>query len=280
VLSNVEQVIRTSLVTTKVGRLLPTREDWRRSRGPIARGSGLGFLLGLVPGGGPITAAFMSYAVEKRLSRTPEQFGRGAIEGVAGPESANNAAVGGSMVPVMSLGIPGTPVTAILLGALVIQGIQPGPMFIKTQPDLFWGIVASMYVGNVFLLILNLPLIGIWIRILKVPYRYLFPIVLLLSVVGAYSANKNAFDIWVMLGCGVAGWLLRKLQYDLAPLIIAFILAPMLEQSLRQSLSMSSGGMRIFLERPIALGICVVSAVLVGLILFKPRKTVFTQGDS
>ena len=280
VLSNVEQVIRTSLVTTRVRNLLPTREDWRLSRGPIARGSGLGFLLGLVPGGGPITAAFMSYAMEQRLSRTPERFGRGAIEGVAGPESANNAAVGGSMVPVMSLGIPGTPVTAILLGALVIQGIQPGPMFIKTQPEMFWGIVASMYVGNVFLLILNLPLIGIWIRILKVPYRYLFPIVLLLSVVGAYSANKNAFDIWVMLGCGVAGWLLRKLQYDLAPLIIAFILAPMLEQSLRQSLSMSAGGMLIFLERPIALGICVVSAVLVGLIVFKPRKTVFTQGDS
>ncbi len=279
ILSNVEKVVTGTLVTEKIRGLFPTRDDWRRSAGPIARGSGLGFMLGLVPGGGPITAAFMSYAVEQRLSRTPERFGRGAIEGVAGPESANNAAVGGGMVPVLSLGIPGTPVTALLLGALVIQGIQPGPMFIQTQPDLFWGIVASMYVGNVFLLILNLPMVGLWVQLLKVPYRYLFPVVLLLSVVGTYSANKNVFDLWVMLGFGVLGWLLRKLRYDFAPLVIAFILAPLMEQSLRQSLVMSPDGPMIFVQRPIAVVICVISAVLVGLIVFKPRKNVPTAGD-
>ncbi|MEI7447738.1 MAG: tripartite tricarboxylate transporter permease, partial [Burkholderiales bacterium] len=160
-----------------------------------------------------------------------------------------------------------------------IQGIQPGPMFIQTQPDLFWGIVASMYVGNVFLLILNLPMIGIWVQLLKVPYRYLFPVVLLLSVVGTYSANKNVFDLWVMLGFGVLGWLLRKLRYDFAPLVIAFILAPLMEQSLRQSLVMSPDGPMIFLQRPIAVVICVISAVLVGLIVLKPRKNVPSGGD-
>jgi len=279
ILSNVERVVKSTLITEKVRNLFPTRDDWKKSAMPIARGSSLGFLLGLVPGGGPITAAFMSYALEQRLSKTPERFGNGAIEGVAGPESANNAAVGGGMVPVLSLGIPGTPVTALLLGALVIQGIQPGPMFIQQQPDLFWGIVASMYIGNVFLLILNLPLVGVWVQLLKVPYRYLFPVVLLLSVVGTYSANKNVFDLWVMLGFGVFGWLLRKLQYDFAPLIIAFILAPLMEQSLRQSLVMSRDGAWIFTQRPIAVVICAISAVLIGLIVFKPRKNVPTGGD-
>lgn len=279
ILMNVERVISSTLVTEKVRNLFPTRADWKASAAPIARGSVLGFLLGLVPGGGPITAAFMSYAMEQRISKTPERFGRGAIEGVAGPESANNAAVGGSMVPVLSLGIPGTPVTALLLGALVIQGIQPGPLFIQQQPDLFWGIVASMYIGNVFLLILNLPMVGIWVQLLKVPYKYLFPVVLLLSVVGTYSANKNVFDLWVMLGFGVFGWLIRKLQYDFAPLIIAFILAPMMEQSLRQSLVMSSEGGWIFAQRPIVVAICVISAVLVGLIVFRPRKNIPSGGD-
>jgi putative tricarboxylic transport membrane protein len=279
ILLNVERVISSTLVTEKLRHLFPTRADWKASAAPIARGSLLGFLLGVVPGGGPITAAFMSYAMEQRISKTPERFGRGAIEGVAGPESANNAAVGGSMVPVLSLGIPGTPVTALLLGALIIQGIQPGPLFIQQQPDLFWGIVASMYIGNVFLLILNLPMVGLWVQLLKVPYKYLFPVVLLLSVVGTYSANKNVFDLWVMLGFGAFGWLIRKLRYDLAPLIIAFILAPMMEQSLRQSLVMSSAGVWFFAQRPIVVVICVISAVLVGLIVFKPRKNIPSGGD-
>jgi putative tricarboxylic transport membrane protein len=230
ILSNVEEFAKNTVLATRIRGLWPTLADWRASWKPILRGSGLGFFLGLVPGGGPVTASFMSYALEKRISPHPERFGKGAIEGVAGPESANNSAVAGSMIPVLSLGIPGNPVTALLLGALVIQGIQPGPLFMAQRPDLFWGVIASMYVGNVFLLLLNLPLVGLWVQLLRVPYRVLFPVVLLLSVVGTYSANKNVFDLWVMLAFGIAGYVLRKLEYDLAPFLIAFVLAPLLEQ--------------------------------------------------
>jgi putative tricarboxylic transport membrane protein len=245
----------------------------KASFAPMLRGSGLGFLLGLVPGGGPVTASFISYAVERRMAKDPSRFGRGAIEGVAGPEAANNAAVGGGMIPVLSLGIPGTPVTALLLGALVIQGIQPGPLFMEQRPDLFWGIVASMYVGNIFLLILNLPLVGLWVQLLRVPYRVLFPIVLMLSVVGTYSANKNVFDLWVMLGFGVAGYVLHKLEYDLAPFLIAFVLAPLLEQSLRQSVVMSPDGIMIMIQRPIAAGLIAISFVLVALMIRRGLTT-------
>ncbi|TCR62293.1 tripartite tricarboxylate transporter permease [Bosea sp. BK604] len=276
ILANVEKISKNTLLAEKIKGLFPTKEDWKASIGPMLRGSGLGFLLGLVPGGGPITASFISYAVEQKVAKDPSRFGKGAIEGVAGPESANNAAVGGGMIPVLSLGIPGTPVTALLLGALVIQGIQPGPLFMQQRPDLFWGIVASMYIGNVFLLILNLPLVGLWVQLLRVPYRVLFPIVLMLSVVGTYSSNKNVFDLWVMLAFGVAGYVLRKLEYDLAPFLIAFVLAPLLEQSLRQSLVMSPDGIMIMLQRPIAATLIVISFVLVALMIrrgLKPRET-------
>ena len=274
VLSNVERLAKSSVVTDRIRSLWPSLADWRASWRPMLRGSGLGFLLGLVPGGGPVTASFMSYALEKRLSDRPERFGKGAVEGVAGPESANNAAVAGSLIPVLSLGIPGNPVTALLLGALVIQGIQPGPLFMTQRPDLFWGIVASMYVGNVFLLLLNLPLVGLWAQLLRIPYRVLFPIVLLLSVVGTYSANKNVFDLWVMLGFGIAGYVLNKLEYDLAPFVIAFVLAPLLEQSLRQSLAMSPDGAMIFAQRPGTALMLVASAVLIVLMFRrKPKNT-------
>jgi putative tricarboxylic transport membrane protein len=273
VLANVEQTLKGTLLTERIRNLWPTLADWRASWRPIVRGSGLGFLLGLVPGGGPVTASFVSYALEKRLSPTPERFGKGAIEAVAGPESANNAAVAGSMIPILSLGIPGNPVTALLLGALIIQGIQPGPLFVTQRPDLFWGIVASMYVGNVFLLVLNLPLVGLWAQLLRVPYHILFPIVLLLCVVGTYSANKNVFDLWVMLGFGVGGYVLRKLDYDLAPFVIAFVLAPLMEQSLRQSLVMSPDGAMILAYRPVAAFLLAASLVLVALMFRrKPRS--------
>ena len=277
ILHNVETMVRNSVIAEKVRGLWPTVADWRASWKPILRGSGLGFLLGIVPGGGPVTASFMSYAMERRLAREPARFGRGAIEGVAGPESANNAAVAGSMIPLLSLGIPSNPVTALLLGALVIQGIQPGPLFITQRPDLFWGVVAAMYVGNVFLLLLNLPLIGLWVQLLRIPYRVLFPVVVLLSVVGTYSANKNVFDLWVMLGFGVAGYVLRKLAYDLAPFVLAFVLAPLLEQSLRQSLAMSPNGAAIFVQRPVTLFLLAASLVLVAL-MFR-RKTQPKGGD-
>jgi putative tricarboxylic transport membrane protein len=263
VLTNVETLAKSTVIGGRIRGLWPTASDWRQSWRAILRGSGLGFLLGIVPGGGPVTAAFMSYAVEKRIAREPARFGHGAIEGVAGPEAANNAAVGGSLIPVLSLGIPSNPVTALLLGALVIQGVQPGPLFMAQRPDLFWGVVASMYVGNVFLLLLNLPLIGLWVQLLRVPYRVMFPIVLLLCVVGTYSANKNIFDLWVMLGFGIGGYVLRKLEYDLAPFVIAFVLAPLLEQSLRQSLAMSPDGALIFIERPVTALLLAAAAVLV-----------------
>jgi putative tricarboxylic transport membrane protein len=262
VLANVETLMKSTVLSGRIRNLWPTLADWRASWRPMLRGSGLGFVLGLVPGGGPVTASFMSYALEKRIAADPRRFGKGAIEGVAGPESANNAAVAGSIIPVLSLGIPGNPVTALLLGALIIHGIQPGPLFMTQRPDLFWGIVASMYVGNAFLLLLNLPLVGLWAQLLRVPYRVLFPIVLLLSVVGTYSANKNVFDLWVMLGFGVVGYVLRKLEYDLAPFVIAFVLAPLLEQSLRQSLVMSPDGAMILLQRPVTALLLGVSAVL------------------
>ena len=277
VLSNVETMTKNTLVAERIRGLWPTLADWRASWMAILRGSGLGFLLGLVPGGGPVTASFVSYALERRMSRHPERFGKGAIEGVAGPESANNAAVAGSIIPVLSLGIPGNPVTALLLGALIIQGIQPGPLFMTQRPDLFWGIVASMYVGNVFLLLLNLPLVGLWAQLLRIPYRVLFPLVLLLSVVGTYSANKNVFDLWVMLGFGVAGYVLRKLEYDLAPFVIAFVLAPLLEQSLRQSLVMSPDGAMILVQRPVTALLLAASAVLVALMF---RRKARIEGGS
>jgi putative tricarboxylic transport membrane protein len=265
VLVNVERLVKSTVLAERIRNLWPTVADWRAAWRPMVRGSGLGFLLGLVPGGGPVTASFMSYALEKRIAAEPQRFGKGAIEGVAGPESANNAAVAGSIIPVLSLGIPGNPVTALLLGALIIQGIQPGPLFMSQRPDLFWGIVASLYVGNVFLLVLNLPLVGLWAQLLRVPYRVLFPIILLLSVVGTYSANKNVFDLWVMLGFGVVGYVLRKLEYDLAPFVIAFVLAPLLEQSLRQSLVMSPDGAMILAQRPVTALLLVASAVLAAL---------------
>lgn len=279
ILANVETRIRTQIVGGRIGPLMPTRQDWRESLSPILRGSGLGFVLGLIPGGGPVTASFMSYAMEKRLSSHPERFGTGEIAGVAGPESANNSAVSAGMIPLLSLGLPGNAVTALLMGALVIQGVQPGPLFILQKPDVFWGVVASMYVGNVFLLILNLPLIGLWVQLLRVPYYMLFPVILLLAVVGSYSANKNFFDLWVMLGFGVLGYVLRKLRYEMAPLVLAFVLAPLLEQALRQSMVMSPDGAAIFLTRPLSLGLLALVAALVAYMLFSRKSIQFQGGE-
>ena len=278
ILANVETVATNHVLAKKIKGLWPTLSDWKASWRPMMRGSVLGFFLGLVPGGGPVTASFVSYTMERRLARDPKRFGKGAIEGVAGPEAANNAAVSGGMIPLFTLGIPGNAVTALLLGALVIQGVQPGPTFITARPDLFWGVVASMYVGNVFLLLLNLPLVGLWVQCLRIPYRVLFPLILLLSIVGTYSANKNVFDLWVMLGFGVAGYLLRKLQYEFSPFLIAFVLAPMLEQSLRQSMVMSPDGIMIFGQRPIAAGLVVASVVL-AVLVFRQHKPIQPGGE-
>jgi putative tricarboxylic transport membrane protein len=265
VLLNVEQSMRSTVVETKIRNLLPTRADWAASIGPILRGTGLGFFLGVLPGGGSLISSFAAYAMEKKLSRHPEQFGRGAIEGVAGPESANNSATAGAFVPLLTLGIPSNAVMALLLGALIIFGVQPGPRLVVEHPQLFWGVVASMYVGNVLLLVLNLPLIGIWVQILKVPYPILFPLILLFCLIGAYSLNNSSAEVALMILFGVTGYFLKKLEYEPAPLILALVLGPMMELSFRQSLAMGDGNLLFFFMRPIS-GI-ILSVALIFLVL-------------
>jgi putative tricarboxylic transport membrane protein len=244
--------------------LLPTREDWRRSTVPILRGSTLGFFLGILPGAGAIIASFVSYAVEKRASRHPERFGTGMIEGVAGPEAANNAAAGGAFIPLLTLGIPANAVMAILLGALMIHGLQPGPLLVKQAPDVFWGFIVSMYIGNAMLLVLNLPLIPMWARLLRVPYALLFPFILLFCLIGSYSVSGNVGDGIVMWVFGIVGYLMRKFDYEGAPLILAMVIGPMMEEALRQSLILSAGHFTIFVSRPIS-AVCIMAAA--GLLL-------------
>jgi putative tricarboxylic transport membrane protein len=262
VLLNIEQVVRRDVFKTTIRGLLPTAKDWKDSRGPIARGSLLGFFLGVLPGGGAVISSFLSYALEKRLSKHPEQFGKGAIQGVAGPESANNAATGGAFIPLMTLGIPPNVVMAMLLGAFMIHGVIPGPLMMKQNPQLFWGVIVSMYIGNFMLLLLNLPLIGIWVQILKVPYKILFPLILLFCLVGVYSVNNSVFDIYIMLIFGIMGYLMKKFEYEGAPLILAFVLGPMMENNLRKSLIMSQGDFSIFFTRPLAAASLIIALIL------------------
>ncbi len=252
VLVNIEEGIRHEVFRPRIRGLLPSWPDWKASAGPIARGSVLGFFLGILPGIGSIIPTFISYAVEKRVSKHPERFGTGVIEGVAGPEAANNAATGGAIIPLLTLGIAPNVVMAVLLGAFLIQGVQPGPLLMAEHPNLFWGVVASMYVGNVMLLVLNLPLIGLWVQLLRVPYAILFPLILLFSVIGVYGVAENIWDVVVMLVFGAAGYAMRRLAYEPAPLVLAFVLGKLAEESIRQSLLMSRGSFAILVERPAA----------------------------
>ena len=251
----------------KVRDLVPSREEFRLSAAPIARGSLLGFMIGIIPGSAHIISSFVSYGIERRLSKHPERFGKGAIEGVAGPESANNAAATGAFVPMMALGIPTSPVTAVMIAAIMVHGILPGPMLIQQQPELFWGFVASMYVGNVVLLILNLPMVGLFVSLLRIPYAYLYPCILCFCILGTYSVANSVVDVWILLIMGGIGYVLRKFGYDLAPVALGLVLAPMLELSLRQSLAMSAGSYGIFLQRPIAVTMFALGAVLLALAL-------------
>jgi putative tricarboxylic transport membrane protein len=261
VLTNLEQSIDVSIYKTKIKNLLPDLKDWLASIGPILRGTVIGFALGVLPGSGPITSSFVSYAVEKKKSKHPERFGNGTIEGVAGPESANNSAIAGGFIPLFSLGIPSNVVMALLLAAFMIHGMQPGPLLLKDQPEVFWGVVASMYLGNIMLLIINIPLIGMWVGLLKIPYRILFPIILLLMLIGGYSLNNSTFDIYVMLIFGILGYLFRKFDFEPTPLILAFCLGTMMENNFRLSLISSGGSFLIFL-RPIP-----AAAFGIGLVL-------------
>ena len=252
VLENVGVIIKKEVFSGKITGLYPNKEDWKKSAKPIARGTLLGFFMGIVPGIGNIIPTFLSYALEKKISKHPERFGTGEIEGVASPEACNNAAVGGTFIPLMSLGIPANAMTAILLGALMIYGLQPGPLLIKNSPDLFWGVIASMYIGNIMLLVLNLPLIPLWVQVLKIPYSYLFSFILLFVCIGAYSLSNNVIDIFIAIGFGILGYFLKKFGYEAAPFVLAFVLGPLLETSLRRSLILSDGSFMIFLKRPLS----------------------------
>jgi putative tricarboxylic transport membrane protein len=262
VLHNLERPIAREVIKTKLSQLWPNRAEWLASAAPVARGTVLGFFLGILPGGGAVISSFASYALEKRLSKTPERFGRGAIEGVAGPEAANNAAAGGAFIPLMTLGIPPNVVMALLLGAFIIHGLQPGPLLMSQNPTLFWGIVASMYVGNAMLLVLNLPLVGMWAQLLRLPYNVLFPLIVLFSIVGVYCSSNNVFDVYVMVAFGILGYLMRKVGYEPAPLVLAFVLGPMLENNLRKAMILSQGDLSTFLTRPISATCLVFAAAL------------------
>ncbi len=250
-----------TIMETSYKGLLPSLQDWKESIVAIFQGSFVGFFLGVLPGGGAIISSFVSYWIQRRISKHPERLGTGAIEGVAAPESANNAAVGGSFIPLMILGIPTNAVIAILMGALIIHGVKPGPDLLDKYPDIFWGFVASMYIGNVMLLFLNLPLIPVWVQILKVPYRILFPLILLFTIIGSYSVNNSLFDLSLTIFFGAVGYLLRKFKFEAAPLIMAFVLGPILEESFRQSMIISRGSFAIFLRRPVSFAFLLIGII-------------------
>lgn len=275
VLLNIEEGVSRDIFVKEISNLYPSLRDWGESLGAIFRGTGLGFFLGILPGSGTVVSSFTSYALEKKLSKHPEKFGTGMIAGVAGPETANNAAVGGGFIPLLTLGIPSSPGTALLLGFLLSYGVQVGPLLMKQNSDVFWGVIASMYVGNVMLLVLNLPLIGIWVKILKIPYIILFPLILLFCVIGAYSLNNNSAEVLLMVLFGIIGYFMKKFDYEAAPMVMAMVLSPLMENSLRQSLLLSHGSFLIFFTRPLSLTLMVLAIFLLILPLLpwvKARK--------
>jgi putative tricarboxylic transport membrane protein len=264
ILINLDEKEGISILKGKIKGLLPTLKDWKDSIGAILRGTVLGFFLGILPGGGAVLSSFVSYATEKKISKHPEKFGTGAIEGVAGPESANNAATAGGFIPLFTMGIPANLAMALLLAALMMHGLTPGPMLLQQNPEIFWGTVISMYIGNIMLLILNLPMIGLWVKVLKIPFRILFPFIFFFCIVGSYGFNGRISDVFIMLIFGIVGYILRKLEYEPAPLVLAFILEPIFENSFRRSLIMSEGSFSIFFTRPIA-GVTLLLALLIFL---------------
>ena len=282
IVANLEAEGERTLLTRKVTNLMPTREDWRRIIGPIARGTALGSVLGILPGGGAALAAFGSYSLEKRLSKEPERFGKGAIEGVAGPESANNAGAQTSFIPMLTLGLPSNSVMALMIGAMLIQGIQPGPSVMTEQPTLFWGLIASMWIGNLMLLVLNLPLIGLWVRMIAIPYHFLFPTIIALCAIGVFSVNNSLFDVYAMALFGVVGYFFRKLNVEPAPMLLAFILGPMMEEFLRRTLLFSKGDPSVFFTRPLSAGLLSIAAIMLLLVVLpsvrKKREEAFQEG--
>ena len=273
ILTNIEEQVKLDLLHAKIERLWPSIQDWIESRWAILRGTLVGFFCGIMPGGGALVATFASYALEKRISRHPERFGHGAIEGVASPETANNAAAEAGFIPLLALGIPGNVVTAVLIGALMIHGIQPGPLLLSDHPDVFWGLITSMYIGNIMLLILNLPLIGLWVKLLKVPYAFLFPAILLFCLIGVYSINSSAVEILIMIFFGIIGYLMRKLRFEPTPFVMGMVLSPMMENAFRHSLILSDGKISTFFTRPLSALLMIVGlSVLTSYVVFGVRK--------
>ena len=284
ILRNLEDEHEREVMTRNINRLFPSRAEFREMVGPILRGTGIGSVLGILPGGGAILASFASYTMEKKLSKTPEEFGRGALAGVAGPESANNAGTQTSFIPLLTLGIPANPVMALMIGAMIIQGIVPGPSVVTDQPQLFWGIIASMWIGNLMLVVLNLPLIGLWVKLLTVPYYVLFPIIMAMSGIGVYSVNGNPYDLFAVAFFGLLGYVMSKLRFEPAPLLLGFVLGPLLEENLRRAMILSRGDPTTFLTRPISAGLLVVSLIVMVLVFLpqirKRREEVFTESDA
>jgi len=281
VVRNLENENDRPTIVSKITSLMPTKEDWKRITGPILRGTAIGSALGILPGSGSILGSFAAYAIEKKVSKNAAEFGKGAIEGVAAPESANNAGAQTSFIPMLTLGIPSNPVMALMIGAMVIQGIQPGPSVITEQPALFWGIIVSMWIGNLFLVILNLPMVGMWVKIVSVPYQYLFPAILVFCGIGVFSLNNTEFDVYLMALFGVVGYLFVKLDCEPAPMLLAFILGPMMEEYLRRALLLSRGNPMIFIERPISatmLALAALAIIVASLPTFyKKREEAFRE---
>ncbi len=250
------------ILKTKFTDLLPKREEWRVSAGAIGRGTVIGFFLGLIPGIGAIIPTFLAYVVEKKVSKHPEKFGTGVIEGVASPETANNSYANGAMVPLLTLGIPGSPTLAVIMGAFIIHGLTPGPFLFKERPDVVWGLIASLYLGNVILLVLNLPLVGFWAKLLEIRYQFLYPGILLFCILGSYSLNQSVFDVGVMIAFGILGYIFRKIDWPLAPTVLALILGPMMERALRTSLEMSAGDLSILVTRPISAVLLIIATIV------------------
>jgi putative tricarboxylic transport membrane protein len=281
IMANITNPQRRDLVDAKVSGLLPSKEDIKRSIGPVLRGTGLGGLLGILPGGGAVLASFSSYTVEKRLSKTPEKFGTGMIEGVAGPESANNAAAQTSFIPMLTLGIPSNAVMAMMIGGMMIHGIIPGPQVMEQKPGLFWGMIVSMWVGNLMLVVLNLPMIGIWVRMLLVPYRLLAVAILFFCCIGVYSLNNSANEVMIITLFGVIGYAFMKLDCEPAPLLLGFLLGPMMEVYMRRTMLLSRGDPWVFLQRPLSLTFLAIAALLVLFIVLpnvrRARETAFQE---
>jgi putative tricarboxylic transport membrane protein len=266
IISNLAQPEANRSAVAKIDRLWPTADDFRRSWPAVLRGTGLGSLLGVLPGGGATLSSFAAYALEKKVARDPSRFGHGAVEGVAGPESANNAGAQTSFIPMLTLGIPGNAVMALMIGALTIHGIQPGPQIMSERPQMFWGMVASMWIGNLMLLIINLPLIGIWVQLLRVPYRFLYLSILLFCGIGVYTVSNSAAAVLLAAMFGVCGYVFMRLECEPAPLILGFVLGPLMEENLRRAMRISSGDPMIFLNRPISLGLLVAALILLAMV--------------